>query len=193
MKKIVCICALALSVTALRAAVAKENPFAIGVTVDLLPYAMSAGSGHAGFSLQSWAGIDHMRIRFVGAKIYLPEWITRSDRFRNQTLTVNAAVIDYCFGDYFDGFWIGTGYELWHHEITHTTDNTKLRWTSQVATIGGGYIFRFAGNAYVEPWAAAHCITNNRTIKSGGDSFRPKRVSAEVSLKLGYIFDFGSI
>ena len=162
---------------------------AVGFTFDFLPTAMSAACGKAGYSYQTWLGVDHVRCRLVGAQIYMPDSLGASKGFENRSMTVAAGIIDYVFGEHFDGAWVGSGVELWQNRIRHSSTGANLEWTNQVLTLGGGYIYRVAGNFYVEPWGAAHYIMNQRQVRGGTDSYAPQRVSAEVSLKAGYFFD----
>lgn len=171
---------------------APENTtaYAAGFAVDFMPYAMSATTGHVGFSLQGYAGYDHFRFRLVGANIFLNDRFIGSSRFTDKKMTVGAAIVDYCFGDHFDKFWIGTGMEYWKCGITHKKSDERISWNDTVFTVGFGYIFRFAGNAYIEPWAAAHCVVNDLDHRtSAGESYSSQRISGEVSLKAGYFFD----
>ena len=167
----------------------EQRNTALGFTFDFLPTAVSAASGHFGYSYQTWVGIDHVRVRLVGAQIYMPDAFTGSKSFDSHSLTVAAGIIDYVFGDNFDGAWIGTGVEIWQNRIRCKSSGAQSGWVNQVLTAGGGYIFRVKGNFYVEPWAAAHYIMNQRAVRDGSASYTPQRISAEVSLKAGYFFD----
>ena len=163
---------------------------AAGVAVDFLPIIMSASTGHAGFSLQGYYGYDHLRFRLVGARIFMNDRFIGSSSFTGKKMTVGAAIVDYCFGDHFDKFWIGTGVEYWHCGITHDRSDERVTWNDTVLTIGGGYIYRFAGNAYIEPWVAAHCVAGGLDHRTkSGHTYSSQRFSAEMSLKAGYFFD----
>ena len=163
---------------------------AVGFAVDFLPYVMSASTGHAGFSLQGYYGYDHLRFRLVGARIFMNDRFIGSSPFTGKKMTVGAAIVDYCFGDHFDKFWVGAGAEYWHCGITHDRSNEHVTWNDAVLTIGGGYIFTIAGNAYIEPWAAAHCVAGGLDHRTkSGRTYTSQRFSAEMSLKAGYFFD----
>lgn len=161
---------------------------AIGFTVDFLPYMLSAADGKLGYSYQTWAGIDHCRIRFVGAKLYMPQFLSETNRFNHHSMTVTAAILDYTFGNHFDGFWIGSGFELWQNRIISKRTGETLEWTNQVFTVGGGYIWKITDCFYIEPWTAVHCILNCNSVRAGNESYHPQILSAEVSLKAGYMF-----
>ena len=167
----------------------EQRRTALGFTFDFLPTALSASTGNIGYSYQTWAGIDHVRVRLVGAQIYMPDGLTGSKSFDSHSMTVAAGIIDYVFGERFDGAWIGTGVELWQNRIRCKSSGAQSEWTNQVLTVGGGYIYRVKGNFYVEPWCAAHYIMNQRAVRDGSASYTPQRISAEVSLKAGYFFD----
>ncbi len=160
----------------------------LGYTVDLLPIVMTAASGRMGFSFQTWMGVEHVRLRLVGAQMRMPDALVENSAFEQYDLTVGAMIIDYVFRDDFSGWWIGSGFELWQNRLQHRKSGERIYWASQVFTVGGGYIWKIAGNVFVEPWAAAHMVMNNRTIHSGSDRYTPRRLSGEVSLKFGYFF-----
>jgi hypothetical protein len=166
-----------------------NNAKAVGFTVDLLPTVMSATEKKAGYSLQAWAGYDHVRLRAVSAHMHMNDRLIADKAFNDQTLTVGAIIADYVFGNHFNGFWIGSGYEVWMNRIRHKESGEHVEWTNHVFTAGCGYIVPVTGNFYMEPWGAAHMILNNSKVSAGGDSFAPRRLSAEVSLKAGYFFD----
>jgi|GEM_PF-862393 len=163
---------------------------ALGFTLDLLPTVLSAVAGEFGMSGQTWVGIEHVRLRLVGGQMYMPQFLIGGDGFRDQKNTVGAFIVDYVFGRHFDGWWVGTGFELWMNEIGNKyAPGQKARWNNMVWTAGGGYIWRAVDNFYIEPWAALHVPMNNQNIDMAGHKFKPMPVSGEVSLKIGYFFD----
>jgi hypothetical protein len=166
-----------------------KNPTAVGLTIDVLPTIMSATEKKPGYAFQTWFGSGHMRLRAVGAHMYYNDKLIGNNAFKDQSLNVGALIVDYVFGNHFDGAWVGGGYELWNNGIKNKKTGQTHHWNNNVMTIGGGYIVPVKGNFYIEPWGAAHLILNNKTIHSGDSSFTPKRFSAEVSLKTGYFFD----
>ncbi len=166
-----------------------RRKLALGFTLDLLPVAMSAASGHFGMSGQTWVGIDSIKIRLVGARMNMPDFLVGNDAFGDQQTTVGALIVDYVFGEAFDGWWVGTGFELWENRIVHKSSAATQRWLNLVYTLGGGYIWKFYDNLYLNPWVGLHVPINNPRIHAGSDSFKPLPVSGEVSLKIGYYFD----
>ena len=167
---------------------------AIGFTIDLLPILLSASVGELGLSGQIWLGLDHIRVRLVGAHMALPDWVGAKDGFQDQKLSSAAAIVDYVFGDHFDRWWVGGGFEYWHSSIGHEdVPGRRVSWDSVVATVGGGYIWRAIANDdvsfYVEPWAAGHLRLTPASPELDGHTYTPSRVNGEVSLKIGVFFD----
>ena len=175
-------------------ATAEGSRRAIGFTLDLLPIALSASVGEVGLSGQIWLGFNHIRLRLVGARLALPDWVGAQDGFEDQTLFSGAAIVDYVFGERFDRWWVGGGFEYWHSSIGHEdVPGRRVAWDAGVATAGGGYIWRALGNDdvsfYLEPWAAAHLRLTPASPELDGHSYTPARLNAEVSLKLGVFFE----
>src|SRR5204863_9100771 len=106
--------------------------------------------------------------------------------FHTPTTTAFAAIIDYTFGPRFDHWWIGTGFELWEQSIEHDGIAGSAKWSSIVYTLGGGYIWRFAGNFFLDPWVGAHAVLNPQVVSLGQSSYTPFPVQGEVSLKIGW-------
>lgn len=129
---------------------------------------------------QVWLGLGHARILFVGAHLEPPNaFAFAPSGFRRPTTTAFASIIDYTFGPSFDGWWLGSGVEVWQNSIEHVGVATNARWTSTVLTVGGGYIWRFAGNLFLDPWVGAHLVLNPQRISLGG---------VEPRLRLGNVF-----
>jgi hypothetical protein len=163
---------------------------ALGFNVDLFPTVISAVNGKLGYAPQVWIGIDRVRVRFVGAHLEAPDAFAFADEgFENPTTTAFAAIIDYTFGPHFDGPWIGSGFEIWQQSIEHDGVAGTARWASTVFTIGGGYIWRFAGNFFLDPWLAAHATLNPQTIALGPFEYEPFPLIADASIKVGWFVD----
>jgi hypothetical protein len=167
----------------------RARPMALGVQLDLLPTALSAANGKAGYAPQVWLGIGHARIRLVSAHLEPPDAFAFAPKgFRHPTVTVLAAILDYTFGARFDGAWICSGVEVWQRSIQHRDVEGTARWSSTVFTAGGGYIWRFAGDFYLDPWAGVHFILDPHAVSLAGHRYRPGPVQAEASLKVGWFF-----
>ncbi len=161
----------------------------IGYEADLFPYAASAAAGKGGFAFQTYAGIDHIKIRAVAAHIYLPDSLIGASGFTDYELSVAALIIDYVFRDNFEGFWIGTGVELWQNSITHEQGGGSIEWMNTVMTLGGGYIWKIYNNVYINPWAAVHYVMNAKDIEANGDRYHQRAFQASASIKIGFFFD----
>jgi hypothetical protein len=159
---------------------------ALGFNLDLLPTVLSAANGKLGYAPQVWLGIGHARLRFVGAHLEPPNaFAFAPSGFRDPTTTAFASIIDYTFGSRFDGMWVGSGFEIWQNSIDHDGVAGTARWTSTVLTIGGGYIWRFTGDFFLDPWVGAHVVLNPQTISLGAFDYRPFPLQGELSIKIG--------
>lgn len=163
---------------------------AVGLTLDLLPIVLSASTGELGASGQVWAGLGHFRGRLVAARLSFPGWLAGGDGFEHQRTSVGAVLVDYVFGDHFDKWWVGTGFEVWHSSIGNERfPDSRASWNTPIWTVGGGYIAPIVGNFYLEPWAAAHVALTDASASIGGETYAPRRLNGEVSLKVGIFFD----
>ena len=125
---------------------------ALGFQLDLLPTVLSAANKEAGYAPQVWLGVGHARVRFVAAHLQPPDGFAFAPHgFHHATTTVFASIIDYTFGPHFDGAWVGSGVEVWQRSIEHREVIGHARWNSTVFTAGGGHIWRFAGDFYLDP------------------------------------------
>lgn len=180
-------CAILAAATAAAGDAPAARPMAIGVQLDLFPTVVSAINGRLGYAPQVWLGIDHARVRLIGAHFEPPDALAFADEgFENPTTTAFAVTIDYTFGEHFDGFWIGGGFELWQRTIEHRDVAQTATWSSTVATIGGGYIWRFAGNFFLDPWLGVHATLNPETVLLGPYEYEPTPIIASGSVKVGW-------
>ncbi len=169
---------------------AHERATALGFNVDLFPTVISAVNGKAGYAPQVWIGIDRVRIRFVGAHLEPPDGFAFApEGFRHPTTTALATILDYTSGPHFDRWWAGAGFELWQQSIQHDGVPGTARWSSAVFTVGGGYIWRFSGNFFLDPWLAVHATMNPQTVSLGSFEFKPFPIIADASLKIGWFAD----
>jgi hypothetical protein len=163
------------------------TPHALGFNIDLLPTALSAANGKLGYAPQVWLGVGHARIRFVGAHLEPPKaFAFAPNGFRNPTVTVFASIIDYTFGSRFDGWWLGSGFEVWQSSIEHDAVVGTARWNSTVFTVGGGYIWRVRGDFFLDAWAGAHVVLNPQAVTLGAFQYDPFPLQAEASMKVGW-------
>jgi hypothetical protein len=159
---------------------------ALGVELDLLPPVMSAVAGGVGLSGQLWAGQDRWRARLVGARILFPDALGPPSPFEAQRLAVAAVIVDRFFGHGFQGPWVGAGAEYWWSSVGHEGTGSRSAWSTPVLTAGAGYVWRLWRGLYLNPWGAVHASTRDVTVTLAGDEWRPRRVSGEVSLKVGW-------
>jgi hypothetical protein len=174
------------------AAPAPRSRRAVGAIVDLFPIVLSATAGEVGLSGQLWLGIDHVRLRLVGARIAVPNGIAANDGFEDQLLLVAAGIVDYTFGSHFDGWWLGAGVEYWDGTMSIVeSPGSTASWQALMTTFGGGYIFRFGKSVHfcLEPWAGLHLRMTPAKLTFDDEAYTPQRVSATVSLKLGVFID----
>lgn len=186
---IVLICSFVAGVRADAGERAKPRSMALGVQLDLFPTIASAAAGEVGYAPQLWLGIDHVRVRFVAAHMELPGAMAFQDGFVRPTTTALALVFDYTFGDHFDRWWIGPGFELWQRSIGHEDSDETARFTSLVATLGAGYIFLLPRNFYIDPWVGVHCVMNPHPVDVGGHEYDPFPLVANASVKIGWFKD----
>ena len=160
----------------------------LGYAIDLLPTAVSAVDGKAGYSVQAWAGYDHVKVRVVAAHLYQPDSVIDSS-FENYELNVAAFLIDWFpLGD-LSGFWFGTGSEFWNSRIEHKGTGSETSWVDNIITAGIGYVWEITDNLYIDPFAAVHFRMNDGNVNADGEEFGRKRVSASASIKIGYQFN----
>lgn len=153
-----------------------------GFELDVLPYV----SG--GYYVSGWVGHDRVRVRPVITRTTLPDFAVQ-DGFENADLDVYAVIVDYFPRAGFRGFWVGAGVEFWKNAIENAGNGGTAEWDNTVATIGAGYVWTFAGNLYLNPWAAGHVVVAGPTsVNAGGAPYSPKRFTPEVSVKLGWHF-----
>ena len=59
-------------------------------------------------------------------------------------------------------------------------------WSSGVATLGGGFVWKLRGNLYLNPWAAGHLLLSRPEVTLYGATWKPGALTGEVSLKVGW-------
>jgi hypothetical protein len=156
-----------------------------GFELDAFPYATG------GYYASAWYGSSPFRFRIVITETYPPDSVVGS-AFNHLKLDVVALIADWFFGDQahnLAGPWIGAGVERWKGRIQEQGTGASATFSEDVATFGGGYVWKFSGNWFLNPWAAVHGIVDgDRSVTVGQHTYRPPPVSPEVSLKLGWHF-----
>jgi hypothetical protein len=152
---------------------------------------VSAVNGKLGYAPQIWFGVKPVRLRLLAAHLEPPDALAfADDGFRNPSTTAFAAVVDYTFGERFDGPWLCAGVEGWKRGIEHRSAPGRAHWSSLVATAGGGYILRVHRTFYVDPWMGAHLTINPQAVRLGDYQYDPPRLVANASVKLGWFWDW---
>ena len=58
-----------------------------------------------------------------------------------------------------------------------------------IGTTGGGYIWRFYENFFVDPWLGVHWTMNPERVELGPHHYDPPPVVANASVKVGVFVD----
>ena len=162
----------------------KNSNLTVGFEIDALPYITG------GYYFSAWLGIKNIqqRIRPVYAKANIPDFMYDSDAFDRNTIVVYAIVVDYFFKPNFEKFWIGTGIEYWDGEIEDKFSETA-KYSNWIFTLGGGYVWKFWNNLYINPWIAGHLrIAGDEEVPVGSYIYLTPIFTPEVSIKLGWNF-----
>jgi len=155
----------------------------IGTELDVLPFATG------GYYFSAWYGWskNQTRIRPVIAKVNVPDFAVDKN-FQNNKIFAVALIADYFLKPEFEGFWIGSGFEYWQNSIENKSSITA-DYNAFVFTLGGGYVWKFYEDFYVNPWVASHVlIGGDKEIKVGLETFKPQLFTFEGSIKLGWSF-----
>ena len=154
----------------------------IGVELDALPYITGGYYGSV------WVGHKQFRYRAVVAKTEVPEFYVE-DGFTNNEVQAYAAIVDYFFKPDFKGWWIGTGLEYWDSTIQTDAKLETAEYNNTVFTLGGGYVWKFHKNFYLNPWVAGHLrIAGDKDVSVDNSIFETPVFTPEISLKLGWHF-----
>lgn len=163
----------------------KENnsKLSIGTEADVLPYITGGYYGSV------WASKNHFRYRAVVTNVTTPEFMLK-DGFSNNKMMVYAALVDYFFKPEPEKWWIGSGFEYWDAEIQTSQKRSTVKYNNTMFTFGGGYIWKFYKNFYLNPWAAVHLrIAGDKSVMVDGKEFKPSQLIPEGSLKIGWYFN----
>lgn len=160
-------------------------PGTVGFELDALPFATGGYYGSVWFGSAPW------RVRAVISQVNVPQSATQP---QYEHLRVNAAALiaDWFFGRAaasLAGPWVGAGLERWDSRIEPRRAAGSVTFSNDVATVGGGYVWKILGNWYVNPWVALHqAIGGDEDVKVGGHVYHPPPTTGEASLKLGWHF-----
>jgi hypothetical protein len=161
---------------------------AVGAEVDLLPVVLSATAGELGGGVNVWVGRDRLRLRAVGTYVAFPAGFLTPAGFEDRRLAVAAGIVDFFFQPGFSGPWLGAGLEYWWSWIGSPAGPATASWRSGVATLGGGFVWKFWRSVYLNPWAAGHLLLSQPEVSLYGATWRPQKLTGEVSVKVGWEF-----
>lgn len=155
---------------------------AIGVELDALPYITG------GYYGSLWVGHNQMRYRAVVASVTTPDFMVK-EGFTNNEIQAYAFIVDYFFNPNFEKWWIGAGMEYWDGSIQTDAEQETATYSQTVFTVGGGYVWKFHKNFYLNPWAAFHVrVAGDREVSVDDKVYEPSAFTPEASLKLGWYF-----
>lgn len=154
----------------------------LGVEVDALPYLTG------GYYGSIWAGHNHVRYRAIITQVTTPSFMLE-DGFANNKIQCYTAVADYFFGRNFQKWWVGSGVEYWRGSIQSEQKLSTARYSNVILTAGGGYVWKFFRNFYINPWVAIHTrVAGDSHVLVDGLRFHPARLTPEFSVKIGWKF-----
>lgn len=160
-----------------------ERLVSLGVEADALPFLTG------GYYASVWAGHDHLRYRAILTRLTTPEFAL-PDGFTNNDITAYTLIADYFFEPGFSGWWVGAGAEYWSGSIQAETKRSTAKYHNTILTAGGGHVWKFYKNLYLNPWGAVHLrVGGDTAVGVDGTTFEPALFQYEVSLKLGWHFD----
>ena len=155
----------------------------VGVEVDVLPYLTG------GYYGSIWAHKNHFRYRAIITQVTTPEFMVK-DGFTNNEIKSYALIADYFFSPKFEKWWIGTGFEYWDAQIQSDLKLSTAKYDNYMITVGGGYVWNFGKNFYLNPWVATHFrLEGDSNVMVDGSKFNTPAFVPEVSLKVGWYFD----
>lgn len=168
----------------------KLHRFAFGANLDFFPTILSAIDSEFGLGIQPWFGVDHFKIRLDIRHMRIPDSLIETSYFHKNIVNTFSVVLQYCFGNSFDGFVLGAGIGAWNNMITLKYYDRKGSSIAPYLTIEGGYIWRFYSNMYMEPSLSLDVMLTDQTITVYGFHYKPLPVFGEITLKFGIFVDF---
>jgi hypothetical protein len=154
----------------------------IGFEIDLFPYLTGGYYGSA------WIGYKQMRCRLVITSETTPQFLV-PDGFTNNKIHAYALIADYFFKPGFKAWWVGSGFEYWSGQIQTDAKVNTADYDNVYFTIGGGYVWKFYKNFYLNPWTAGHFrIGGDKEVMVDGQKFSPPAILPEISVKVGWSF-----
>ncbi len=121
----------------------------IGFEIDALPYITGGYYGSV------WIGNNHMRYRAIITKVNTPKFMLK-DGFTENKIQAYTLIADYFFKPNFQNWWVGAGFEYWRGQIQTDAKWSVSKYDNAIFTTGGGYVWTFYKNFYLNPWAGIH-------------------------------------
>jgi hypothetical protein len=159
-----------------------KTRIAIGFELDALPYLTG------GYYASVWAGKEHFRYRAIVTQITTPSFMVENG-FTNNKIQSYTAIADYFFAPKFEKWWVGSGLEYWQGKIQTDRKLGTGKYDNLIFTAGGGYVWKFYHNFYLNPWVALHLrMAGDRYVQVDGQRFGISALTPEASLKIGWHF-----
>lgn len=159
-----------------------QKTVSAGVELDVLPYLTGGYFGAV------WVGKGHVRARALYAKVNMPDFIVK-DGFTNNTIRSFAIVGDYFLKEEQEGFWFGGGMVLWDGKIQSDLQLETASYQNYLLNGSLGFVWNLGNKFYLSPWAGLSVrVGGDKTVAVDDDSFKPRLLNPEMSLKLGYRF-----
>lgn len=183
MKKYLVFIGLAISLIAQGQSEKESSTISIGTEVDVLPFLTG------GYYGSIWVSKDHFRYRAIVTNVTTPEFMLE-DGFTNNEMNVYALVADYFFEPSVEKWWIGAGVEYWDGSIQTDALTSTSHYNNFIFTVGGGFVWKFYKNFYVNPWAAVHLrMAGDTSVAVDDKIFEPAFFTPEASVKIGWYFN----
>jgi hypothetical protein len=166
----------------LSAQTAKKNYATIGFEVDALPFVTG------GYYGSIWVGSNHFRYRAIVTQLYTPKFYL-TDGFTNNKIQAYTLIADYFFQPNFEKWWVGTGIEYWDATIQADSKIATASYNNTIFTVGGGYVWKFYHNFYLNPWVGIHLrVAGDKDVPVDAKVYKTSLLSPEASIKLGWHF-----
>ena len=154
----------------------------VGFELDALPYLTGGYYGSV------WVGHNHFRYRAIVTKLETPDFFVK-DGFTNNEIQAYTVIVDYFFKNDFKGWWIGAGLEYWDSKIQTDAKLETAKYNNTMFTVGGGYVWKFYNNFYLNLWVAGHLrLAGDNEVLLDNSTFKTSLFTPEFSIKVGWHF-----
>ena len=157
-------------------------PVTIGFELDALPFITGGYYGSV------WVGHNRFRYRAIVTRLNAPDFYVASGFTRNK-INAYTLIADYFFKPHFEKWWVGAGIEYWDCSIQADTKIQTATYQNTIFTLGGGYVWKFYRNFYLNPWVGGHLrLAGDQNVAVDAKTYKPALLSPEASVKLGWHF-----